>query len=116
MSIRFFRLMSLLFLLIALPRLAAAQGYWEVRDTATNQIVYPNGVVSMFEDIAYPTVAQRVYRIANVSNFQLQISPCTVTGDSSFIIGANTSGTVYPGLATSVAIQHLASGVGSQSA
>lgn len=117
MSIRFFRLMSLFFLLIALPQLAAAQGYWQVRDTATNQIVYPNGVVSMFEDIAYPTVAQRVYRIANVSNFQLQISPCTISGDSSFIIGANTiSGTVYPGLATSVAIQHLASGVGTQSA
>ena len=117
MSIRSFRLMSLFFLLIALPQLVAAQGYWEVRDTYTNQIVYPNGVVSMFEDIAYPTVAQRVYRIANVSSFQLQISPCTITGDPSFIIGANTiAGTVYPGLATSVAIQHLPSGVGTQSA
>jgi hypothetical protein len=118
MSRRFFRLTwNALFLLLVLPRLAMAQGYWEVRDTYTNQIVYPNGVVSMFEDIAYPTVAQRVYRIANVSSFQLQISPCSITGDPSFVIGANTtSGTVYPGLATSVAIQHLPSGVGTQSA
>jgi hypothetical protein len=106
---------------LALPQLAAAQS-WEVRDTSTNQIVYPSGTVSVFEDITYPTVAQRVYNIRNLASYQQQIGPCSITGDQSFVIGSypyyppQTSSTVYPGLATSMSVQHLAYTPGTQGA
>jgi hypothetical protein len=117
MSIRFPRtIWSVFILLLALPQLAAAQ-YWVVRDSVTNQIVYPNGTVSVIDDISYPTVAQRVYNITNVSGVPLSIGPCSVTSvDQSFLIGAWTSGTLLPGLTTSIAIQHVAKTVGTQTA
>lgn len=118
MSIRLFRhIWSALILLLALPHLASAQSqYWQVRDTFTHQIVYPNGVVSLIDDVSYPAVVQRVYDITNISSVPLSIGPCSVTSvDQSFLIGSGgTSGTLLPGLTTPLAIQHVAKTVGTQ--
>lgn len=112
-------------LLLALPQLAVAQ-YWEVRDTGSsppNQVVYPSGTVSMFEDIASPFIAQRRYEIRNVGGFSpQQIGPCSIlSDDGSFVISVypypanQSSGSVYPGLPTAMAVQHLPANVGTQS-
>jgi hypothetical protein len=126
MSMRSFRrIWNVLALLLVLPQLAAADT-WEVRDTYTNQVIYPTGTVSVFEDIVYsatnPTLAQRVYRISNVGSFPQSIGPCSIIGDQSFVISdfpyfpPQSSNTVSPGLPTSMAVQHLAYTPGTQSA
>ena len=135
-----------LVVLLALPQLAAAQ-YWEVRDTGSSppgQIVFPGGAVSVFEDITYPTVAQRRYEIRNIASFDQNISSCSIIGnDNSFVISAypytsgvkdeekpdvaeqvddkldgddEKGGTVHPGLPTSMSVQHLAYTTGTQTA
>jgi hypothetical protein len=126
---RFFRLIwsALLLLLLVLPRLATAQSHWAVWDTGVNpnQMVYPGGTVSVIEDIAYPSVAQRVYRITNVDPIlPLSIGPCSIiSDDGSFSLSAypyyppaTTSSTIPPGLSTSLAVQHVAQTVGTQNA
>jgi uncharacterized protein DUF1573 len=126
-------------LLLALPQLAVAQYYWEVLDTGSsppNQVVYPNGTVSVFEDITYPTVAQRRYEIRNTASFRQDISSCSIIGDNSFVISVypytssleedekgeedetleEKGGTVYPGQRAPLGVQHLAYTTGTQTA
>jgi hypothetical protein len=115
MSMRSFRRIWYAFaLLLALPQLAAAQHYWEVRDGFTGQVVFPSGTISLFEDIVSPTIAQRRYQIANVSNFpDLSLGPCSIVVDGpSFVISVypylagQQSTTVDPGYPVSMAVQH----------
>lgn len=115
MSTRFLRqTWTLLALLLALPQLAAAQ-WWQVRDTFTNQIVYPSGTVSMLEDITPPFLANRNYRISNISTLpNLSLGPCSILStDGSFEISVypypagQSSTTVSPGLPTQISVRHL---------
>lgn len=113
--------LRLLALALVLPGSAAAAN-WEVRDTVTNQVVFPGSTVSVLEDRAAPQLAQRVYRIWNTNNFNQELSDCRIIGDPSFEISVypypagQTSVSVFPGLPTSITIQHLSLAVGTQEA
>lgn len=122
MTVQAFRAVcAALALLVILPQLAAGQ-IWRVHDTVTNQEVFPATTVSVLEDVSPPFIAHRVYRISNVSTTSQQIGPCSIVGHSSLSISifpypaGQQSGSVFPGLPTSIAVQHASNSPGTHEA
>jgi hypothetical protein len=121
MSTRCLRLAwSAFALLLILPQLVAAQSsFWKVTDTVTGKVVYPDGTVSIIENIAYPSVAQRKYQISNISGVSLSIGPCSIISDDgsfSLVPGFETSGTVLAYTSTVLAVDEVAKNIGTHNA